>query len=188
MSSYKSESFCEHSYICDSIQLPSYPTHIAVLSSALPRLLSEIVVSNSNVNQNENFSSLASKDQRDQIMEQFNNNFENPKIGNFSNQVSDNARQQSKQENYVYEKSQDLASAAEQIQKLLRQLEQDNPAATDLEKVKYVTEKADDSLKQRFIRILAAGGESALEEYLDNSYVKIVRAMVRAWISSSSND
>ena len=171
------ENLCVHEHTCNYFQV----AHIVLLPDYQEQFLSEILVNNTN--RNENFNSLTQKDKK---MEQFNNNFENPNIGNFANQVSGNARLQSKQENYVYEQTQDLASAADQIQKLLKQLEKDNPAATDIEKVSYVTEKTDAPFKRRFIKALAAGGESALEEYLvDSSYVRIIRAMVSAWLKTN---
>lgn len=158
------------------------PSQIAdiALSPFNLELMSEIVVSNNNVNKNENFGSF----KENQKIDQFNNNFETPNIGNFANQVSGNARQQTKQENYIYRQSQDLAAAAAQIQDLLMQLERDNPTATDAEKINYVTQKTNGSFKKRFIKALTAGGESALEEYLtDSSYVRIIRSMVSAWLN-----
>lgn len=83
---------------------------------------------------------------------------------------------------YSAEQKQTLAEAAKEIQNLLKQLEATNPAATEGEKIAYVNDKTTPSLKSRFVGALEAGGEAAIEEFLDNPYVNIGKAIVKGWI------
>ncbi|MHC5718230.1 MAG: hypothetical protein ACYTX0_40640 [Nostoc sp.] len=62
------------------------------------------------------------------------NDFRRANVGNFANQVSGNARQQANQHIHLSESKKTLAEAAEQMQQLLKQLEQTNPTATELHK------------------------------------------------------
>lgn len=116
------------------------------------------------------------------ISETFDNNFDRPNINNFSNKITDNASQQGSQNIYTYEKKQDLAKAASEIQQLLKQLERSNPTATESKQVAYVYDNTTPSFKRRVIGALQAGGEAAIEEFLDNSYVNMVKAIVKGWI------
>jgi len=80
------------------------------------------------------------------------------------------------------EQKKTLAEAAEEIQNLLRQLEQVNPAATETEKIAYVNYETTPSLKHRVVGALQAGGETAIEEFLDNPYVNVGKAIVKGWM------
>lgn len=71
-----------------------------------------------------------------------------------------------------------LAEAAAEIQKLLKQLETDNPTATEREKIDYVNVQTDPDIKQRAISALKAGGETAIEEFLANPYVNVGKAII----------
>lgn len=75
-----------------------------------------------------------------------------------------------------------LAEAAAEIQKLLKQLEQSNPAATDSDKIAYVNDETTPSFKRRVVGALQAGGEAAIEEFFDNPYVNVGKAVVKGWI------
>jgi hypothetical protein len=119
------------------------------------------------------------------LSETFNNSFERSNINNFSNKVSDNARQQGNQNIYTNEQKQDLAESAAEIQRLLKQLEESNPTATESEKVSYVNDETTPSLKRRVVKALIAGGESAIEEFLDNSYAKIIHSVIKGWMESN---
>jgi hypothetical protein len=77
-----------------------------------------------------------------------------------------------------------LAEAAKEIQHLLRQLEQTNPNATDAEKISYVNDETTPSFKRRVVGALQAGGESAIEEFLDNPYISVGKAVVKGWMKS----
>lgn len=82
---------------------------------------------------------------------------------------------------------QTLAEAATEIQQLLKQLEETNPSATESEQVAYVDVEVQPSLKQRTIAALKAGGETAIDEFfLENKYLKVGKAVVKAWIQPSS--
>ncbi len=82
---------------------------------------------------------------------------------------------------YHFEEKQTLAEAAEEIQQLLKQLEETNPTATEDEKIAYVNIATAPSLKRRVVAALQAGGEAAIEEVLDNPYVNTVVAAVEGW-------
>jgi len=96
-------------------------------------------------------------------------------IGNKARSDNNNFVQQSQQK-------QTLSDAAEEIQQLLKQLEQNNPTATEAEKIEYVNDETSPSFKRRAVRALQAGGEAAIEEFLDNPYVNVGKAIVKGWI------
>ncbi|HIK29967.1 MAG TPA: hypothetical protein IGS17_10070 [Oscillatoriales cyanobacterium M59_W2019_021] len=64
----------------------------------------------------------------------------------------------------------------------MKQLQQSNPTATDAEKVAYVNDETTPSFKRRVVSALQAGGEVAIEEFLDNPYVNVGKAIVKGWI------
>ncbi len=113
-----------------------------------------------------------------------NNNLQGSNIGNFANEVKENARQQANQYNYASEQKQTLAQAASEIQKLLKHLERTNPTATEEEKIIYVNDETSSGLKRRTVSALKAGVETGIEEFLDNPYVNVGKAIVKAWIKS----
>jgi len=80
------------------------------------------------------------------------------------------------------EQKQTLAEAVAEIQRLLKQLEQTNPNATETDKVAYVNDETTPSFKRRVVGALQAGGEAAIEEFLDNPYVNVGKAVVKGWV------
>jgi len=116
------------------------------------------------------------------ISENYNQDLRGANIANNASKVADNARQQANQYNQVSEQKQTLAKAAAEIQELLKQLQQSNPTATDAEKVAYVNDETTPSFKRRVVSALQAGGEVAIEEFLDNPYVNVGKAIVKGWI------
>ena len=87
------------------------------------------------------------------------------------------------QNNYAMQQKQGLAEAAAEIQQLLNQLETTNPITTDMEKIAHVNNETTPSFKRRVVGALeACGAESAIEEFLDNPYVKVGKAIVKGWI------
>ena len=114
--------------------------------------------------------------------ETFNNDLREANIANFANQISENARQQANQHIHLSEQKKTLAEAAAEIQQLLKQLEETNPAATKAEKVAYVNDETTRSFKRRVVGALQAGSEAAIEEFLDNPYVNVGKAIVKGWI------
>lgn len=83
---------------------------------------------------------------------------------------------------YNSQERKNLAEAATEIQQLLKQLEQSNPTATDAEKISYVNDETTPKFKRRAVSALQAGGEAAIEEFLDNPYVNIGKAIIKGWI------
>lgn len=80
------------------------------------------------------------------------------------------------------EEKKTLAEAAAEIQKLLKQLEHTNPTATESEKIAYIDDETTPSFKRRVVGALQAGGEAAIEEFLDNPYVNVGKAVVKGWL------
>lgn len=117
----------------------------------------------------------------------FNNDLREAKIGNFANQVQDDARQQTNQYNYASPEKQTLAEAANEIQRLLKQFEETNATATEIEQVAYVNFAVKPDIKQRAIAALKAGGETAIDEFfLENKYLKVGKAVIKAWLQPNS--
>lgn len=116
------------------------------------------------------------------MSETFNNDFSNSNIANLANKVTDYARQQANQNIYTSEQKHTLSEAAAEIQKLLKQLEKTNPTATDSEKVVYINDETTPSFKRRVACALQSGGEAAIEEFLNNPYVNVGKAIVKGWI------
>ena len=80
------------------------------------------------------------------------------------------------------EQKQTLAASAKEIQQLLKQLEVTNPTATEAEKIAHVNDETTPSLRRRTVGALQAGGEAAIEEFLDNPYVNVGKAIVKGWM------
>lgn len=76
-----------------------------------------------------------------------------------------------------------LAEAAAEIQKLLKQLEETNPTATEAQQIAYVNIATEPELKQRAIAALQQGGETAIDEFvLENKYLKVIKAIAKGWL------
>jgi hypothetical protein len=80
------------------------------------------------------------------------------------------------------EQQQTLANAAEEIQNLLKHLERVYPNATITDKVAYVNDETTPDFKRRVVGALQAGSEAAIENFLDNPYVNVGKAIVKGWI------
>jgi hypothetical protein len=79
-----------------------------------------------------------------------------------------------------------LADAASEIQRLLTQLKETNPAATELEQISYVNIATQPELKQRAVDALKEGCETAIDEFvLENKYLKVVKAVLKGWMKGS---
>jgi hypothetical protein len=101
---------------------------------------------------------------------------------NIANNISANARHQANQDIYWSEQKQTLAEAAKEIQQLLEQLAKMNPNPTEAEKIEYVNDETTPSFKRRVVGALQAGSEAGIEEFLDNRYVNVGKAIVKGWI------
>ena len=107
--------------------------------------------------------------------------FRGANVGNFAETV--HGDQKSIQHIYTPEQKQTLGEAAAEIQKLLKQLEQANPTATEAEQVAYINNKTVPSLKSRVVGALQASGETAIDEFiLENKYLKVAKAAVKGWL------
>jgi AbiTii len=81
------------------------------------------------------------------------------------------------------EQKQSLSEVAEEIQQLLKQLEQIHPAATDEEKMTYVSDETTPNFKRRAVAAFLAGSETAIDEFiLENKSVKVVKSAIKAWL------
>lgn len=91
--------------------------------------------------------------------------------------------------NYIQhgsEQKMELAEAAAEIQKLLKQLEENNPTATEAQQQVYVDAAVPPPLKARFVSALQAGWKEAIKELLDNSYVNVGVAILEGWQEAKS--
>lgn len=88
----------------------------------------------------------------------------------------------SQQNIHLSEQKKTLAESAAEIQKLLKQLERANPTATEAERIIYVNDETTPSFKRRVVGALQAGGEVAIEEFLDNPYINVGKAIVKGWL------
>jgi CHASE3 domain sensor protein len=91
--------------------------------------------------------------------------------------------------NSTYEtaRKQPLAEAAAEIQRLLKQLEETNPTATENDQVAYLNIATKLDIKKRTIAALKEAGETAIDEFiLENKYLKITKAAVKGWLQMSS--
>jgi DNA-binding MarR family transcriptional regulator len=123
----------------------------------------------------------------DIMSDSYNNDLREANIANFANQVQDNARQQANQHIHISEQKRTLTEAATEIQKLLKQLEQTNPTATEAEKVAYVNDETTPSFKRRVVGALQASGETAIDEFiLENKYLKVAKAAIKGWLQPGS--
>jgi hypothetical protein len=80
-----------------------------------------------------------------------------------------------------------LTEAAAEIRELLKQLEENNPTATEAEQVTYINIATKPDLKKRAIAALKEGGDTAIDEFiLENKYLKVVKAVVKGWIQPNN--
>jgi hypothetical protein len=69
----------------------------------------------------------------------------------------------------------------------LKQLEENNPTATEAEQVTYINIATKPDLKKRAIAALKEGGDTAIDEFiLENKYLKVVKAVVKGWIQPNN--
>lgn len=115
----------------------------------------------------------------EKMSEGSNYNFHGP-VGNVGDKVLGN------QENiqnitYVSEQKQTLDQAAKEIQKLLAQLDTNNPTATEEEKKAFLSASISKPKRERIVSALQAAGREALKESLDNPYFNIALAAIEDW-------
>jgi uncharacterized protein YjbI with pentapeptide repeats len=108
-----------------------------------------------------------------------------PQIGNWIDTAQTGSRQQSinNQHNYAPEQKQTLAEAAAEIQKLLKQLEQTNPTATEAQQIEHINNETSPNFKRRFASALQAFGETAIDEFvLENKWLKVIKETGKRWM------
>ena len=116
---------------------------------------------------------------------EFNNNFQGANIGNFANQVNDNARQQTNQYNYDSD-TKIVADVAKELQLLLEQLSQTNPTdntRTKLAVADLAIEHIDNSpaLNKRVLSAIKAGSTSALSQFLNHPVSSFFISALEDW-------
>ncbi|MBD0304513.1 MAG: hypothetical protein ICV85_20850 [Tolypothrix sp. T3-bin4] len=84
---------------------------------------------------------------------------------------------------YQSEQRQTLAEAAAEIQQLLKQLEQTNPTATEIEQKAFLTAAIPPTKRERFVNALQAGGIELFKELMDNMYINVAIATIECWQS-----
>ncbi len=105
-------------------------------------------------------------------------------IGGIVDTAQTGSNQEITQNNYLSEQKQTLGEAAEEIQKLLKQLEETNPTATIEQQQAYVNAAIPNNLKSRCISALQAGWKEAVKEFLDNPYLNVGIAVLEDWQNS----
>jgi uncharacterized protein YjbI with pentapeptide repeats len=89
-------------------------------------------------------------------------------------------------QNITQGEKQSLAEAAAEIQRLLKQLEETNPTATESEQVSYVNAAIKPSLRKA-IAGLKAGAETAIDEFvLENKFLKVGKSIIKGWLEAGS--
>jgi hypothetical protein len=76
---------------------------------------------------------------------------------------------------------QTLAEAAAEIQQLLKQLEENNPKATDSEQKAFVNIGIPPTRRERFLNAMQAGWKETIQEFLEYSYLNIGIATLEGW-------
>jgi hypothetical protein len=86
--------------------------------------------------------------------------------------------------NYIQGNASDrksLAEAASEIQALLKQLEIDNPTATESQQSHFVNTHILPSNKDRLLNAVKQGGLAIFEEFLDTPYVNVIGKIIDGW-------
>ncbi|HEY9830426.1 MAG TPA: hypothetical protein V6D26_07605 [Stenomitos sp.] len=76
---------------------------------------------------------------------------------------------------------QTLAEAAMEIQKLLDQLHESHPTATEAEQRAFLTAAISHQRRERFLSALQAGWKESMREFLDHAYLKVGIATLEEW-------
>jgi internalin A len=126
--------------------------------------------------------------ENEKTMTENTNNLQGANIGNFANEVKDNARQQTNQ--HIHQAAnQNLTQAAKDIKELLTQLDNDYDSSTATGQA-MISAKAIESieknptLKARVVNALKEGGTTALEVAIDHPAVKPVVAMLKGFMDA----
>ena len=74
-----------------------------------------------------------------------------------------------------------LAEAAEEIQRLLKQLEAINPTASESQQKAFVTAAIHPTRREQFLNALQAGWKEAIKDFLEHSYLNVAFAILEEW-------
>ena len=74
-----------------------------------------------------------------------------------------------------------LAKSAKEIQDLLKQLEQNNPSATETEQENFVNTNVKATTKTKLVSAAKEGGVAIIEEIFDSPYVRIAKSVIDGW-------
>ena len=88
------------------------------------------------------------------------------------------------QTKYISEARKILTEAALEIQRLLKQLEQTNANPTVKQQQAYLDAAFSPQLKARCLSVFKADNETTIEEFLDNNYIHVGKALIRDWLKS----
>jgi hypothetical protein len=112
------------------------------------------------------------------------NNLKGANIGNMANQVNDSARQEANQNIQQSVEQVTLTQAITEILKLLAQLEQSNPKATESQQIAHIDNETTPSFKRRVSSAFQeAGGSSALDELIPgNKYLEVIKLTLICWL------
>ena len=116
----------------------------------------------------------------------YSNDLKGATIGNFANEVTDNARQQANQHNYAAQK-QNLAEAAQDIKALINQLSTDYDTATPSGKRKLTdkvleTLEGNTTIQSRALNALKEAGKTAFETAIDHPIAKVLVAGLEGYL------
>ena len=121
-------------------------------------------------------------------MAEINNNLQGANIGNFANEVKDNARQQANQHVYAAS-SQNLAQAVRDIQDIFAELDKSHDKTTASGSMMIAAKtveviESDPTIKQRLLNAVKEGGAAAIESAIEHPAVKPVVAAVKGYIDA----
>ena len=68
-----------------------------------------------------------------------------------------------------------------EVLKLLEKFSQNHPHANDMDKKIFVNDETSPGFKRRAINAFKAASEQALEEFLDNPYFNVGKALIKGW-------
>ena len=86
------------------------------------------------------------------------------------------------QYSYASEQKQTLGEAAEELQKLLKELKQTDPNATEVQQIEHLNDETTPKFKRKVVAALKAATDTAIDEFLDNSYIKVGKAAIMGWM------
>ena len=107
----------------------------------------------------------------------------NAQVGGIVDTAASGSNVTFNQNNYTPEQKQSLAEAAAEIQKLLKQLEETNPTATESEQIAHLKDNTTPNLRKRALSGLQGGIETLIDEFiLENKLLKVSKAVIKGWL------